>query len=153
MKKYRKIGIPHYVTFVLALFLAYYYLSPFLERMIQAVENFNDKRKFRKLVNQHCAEFILALDKTNEIKDYDKSRSWASENLMFNIWEKPSHLGKGLPVGRMKCGSTAMIINRDGSDYKILSPYDGSIGWINEEKVLFTILQNPKTEQPCKSSI
>ena len=71
---------------------------------------------------------------------------------MFNLWEKPSHFGKGLPVGRMRCGATAIIIDKKyGDDYKILSPYDESIGWINKKQIsFFTLNQSTqKTQKPC----
>ena len=45
--------------------------------------------------------------------------------------------------------TTAVIIDKEGDDYKICSPYDDSIGWINKKQVSFTFYQNPKTQKPC----
>jgi len=42
------------------------------------------------------------------------------------------------------------VIDKEGDDYKICSPYDDSIGWINKKQVSFTFYQNPKTQRPCK---
>ena len=41
------------------------------------------------------------------------------------------------------------VIDKEGDDYKICSPYDDSIGWINKKQVSFTFYQNPKTQKPC----
>ena len=110
---------------------------------------FIDKRVLRNLKEQDCAEFLLSLDKKVAFDKTEIPKGWVTENWMFNLWEKPSHLGKGLPVGRMKCGATAIIIDKKGDDYKILSPYDKSIGWINKKQISFTFYQNPKTQKPC----
>ena len=117
--------------------------------MVFATSKFIDKRVLRNLKEQDCAEFLLSLDKKVAFDKTDIPKGWVTENWMFNLWEKPSHLGKGLPVGRMKCGATAIIIDKKGDDYKILSPYDESIGWINKKQISFTFYQNPKTQKPC----
>ena len=117
--------------------------------MVFATSKFIDKRVLRNLKKQDCAEFLLSLDKKIAFDKTEISKGWVTENWMFNLWEKPSHLGKGLPIGRMKCGATAIIIDKENDDYKILSPYDESIGWINKKQISFTFYQNPKTQKPC----
>ena len=119
------------------------------QKIVFATSKFIDKRVLRNLKEQDCAEFLLSLDKKVASDKTEISKGWVTENWMFNLWEKPSHLGKGLPVGRMRCGATAIIIDKKGDDYKILSPYDESIGWINKKQISFTFYQNPKTQKPC----
>ena len=150
MIRKRRIGIPHVVVFILTLALADYLFSPIFEKIVFATSKFIDKRVLRNLKEQDCAEFLLSLDNKVAFDKTEISKGWVTENWMFNLWEKPSHLGKGLPVGRMKCGATAIIIDRKGDDYKILSPYDESIGWINKKQISFTFYQNPKTQKPCE---
>ena len=149
MIREKKIGIPHVLVLILALALADYLLSPTYQKLILVYKNFNDRRALEKLKDQDCIEFVLSLDRIVSNEKIAKTKNWVSENWMFNLWDKPTHLGEGLPVGRMKCGATAIIIDKEGDDYKILSPYDESIGWINKKQISFTFYQNPKTQKPC----
>ena len=149
MIREKKIGIPHVLVLILALALADYLLSPTYQKLILVYKNFKDRRTLEKLKDQDCIEFVLSLDRIVSNEKTAKVKNWVSENWMFNLWDKPTHLGKGLPVGRMKCGATAIIIDKEGDDYKILSPYDESIGWINKKQISFTFYQNPKTQKPC----
>ena len=149
MIREKKIGIPHVLVLILALALADYLLSPTYQKLILVYKNFKDRRTLEKLKDQDCIEFALSLDRIVFNEKKAKTKNWVSENWMFNIWDKPTHLGEGLPVGRMKCGATAIIIEKENDDYKILSPYDESIGWINKKQISFTFYQNPKTQKPC----
>ena len=149
MIRERKIGIPHVLVLILALALADYLLSPTYQKLILVYKNFKDRQALEKLKDQDCIEFILSLDRIVSNGKIAKTNSWVSENWMFNLWDKPTHLSVGLPVGRMKCGATAIIIDKENDDYKILSPYDESIGWINKKQISFTFYQNPKTQKPC----
>ena len=149
MIRKNRIGKPHVVVFILTLALADYLFSPIFEKIVFATNKFIDKRVLRNLKEQDCAEFLLSRDKKVAFNKTEIQKGWVTENWMFNLWEKPSHLGKGLPVGRMKCGATAIIIDKENDDYKILSPYDESIVWINKKQISFTFYQNPKTQKPC----
>ena len=149
MIRKRKIGIPHVLVLILALALTNYLLSPTYQKLILVYKNFKDRRTLEKLKDQDCIEFALSLDRIVSNEKKAKTKNWVSENWMFNLWDKPTHLGEGLPVGRMKCGATAIIIDKENDDYKILSPYDESIGWINKKQISFTFYQNPKTQKPC----
>ena len=149
MIRRKRIGIPHVVVFILSITLADYLFSPIFEKIVFTTNKFKDKRVLRNLKEQDCAEFLLSLDKKVAFDKTEIPKGLVTENWMFNLWEKPSHLGNGLPVGRMKCGATAIIIDKENDDYKILSPYDESIGWINKKQVSFTFYQNPKTRKPC----
>tara|TARA_B100001027_G_C16253805_1_gene325835 strand:+ start:802 stop:1254 length:453 start_codon:yes stop_codon:yes gene_type:complete len=149
MIRERKIGIPHVLVMILALALADYLFSPTYQKLILVYKNFKDRQALEKLKGQDCIEFILSIDRVVSNEKIAKTKNWVSENWMFNLWDKPAHLGEGLPVGRMKCGATAIIIEKENDDYKILSPYDESIGWINKKQISFTYYQNPKTRKPC----
>ena len=78
-------------------------------------------------------------------KEYGRTEMWAVANYEVNVWEKTSANGKGKNVGKMRCNSRALIIDRSGEDYKILSPLDKSIGWVNKVQIENTIYQNLNT--------
>ena len=75
-------------------------------------------------------------------------------NYLVNLWEKPTHQGKGRKVGEMRCGSRAIILAKDGSDYKVQSPLDKSVGWINEVQLIneHTKSINWKTKEECDNA-
>ena len=150
MIREKRIGMPHVVVFILTTALAGYLLFPIYERIVFVTSKFMDERVLRNLKEQDCAGFLLSIDKNVAFDKTEISKGWVTGNWMFNLWEKPYHLGKGSAVGRMRCGTTAVIIDKEGDDYKICSPYDESIGWINKKQVSFIFYQNPKTQRPCK---
>ena len=112
-----------------------------------------DLKLVEALKKKDCAEFIVCLSAKKIAKEYGRTEMWAVANYEVNVWEKTSADGKGRPVGKMRCGSRALIITRsDGfgtEDYKILSPLDQSIGWVNKVHVENTIYQNPNTYEDC----
>ena len=103
------------------------------------------------LKKKDCAEFIVCLSAKKIAKEYGKTEMWAVANYEVNVWEKTSANGKGKNVGKMRCNSRALIIDRSGDDYKILSPLDKSIGWVNKVQIENTIYQNPNTYEDCES--
>ena len=84
-------------------------------------------------------------------QQYGKSVSWVyASGKKINVWEKASDNGKGRKVGRMLVGSRAKILKETQNDYKIVSPLDKSIGWINKIQVTRTQHQDSKTHKKCK---
>jgi len=82
---------------------------------------------------------------------YGKSEKWVyASGKKINLWEKPSHLGKGRKVGEMYPGSRAKIIKEVGNDYKVISPLDKSVGWINKMQVNKTSYQDSQTHKSCR---
>ncbi len=84
-------------------------------------------------------------------KEYGKNEMWVLNNVKINLWEKPSHKGKGRKVGQMLPGSRAVIIESSTDDYKVKSPLDKSVGWINKVQVKKTLYQDTETRKPCSS--
>jgi len=82
-------------------------------------------------------------------KEYGKSEMWVLQNVKINIWEKSTPDGKGRPVGKMIPGSRAVILEEGPDDYKVQSPLDKSIGWINKMHVARTLKQDVETREPC----
>ena len=64
----------------------------------------------------------------------------------FNVCS--SYLEK--KVGEMHAGSRALLLERSGDDFKIKSPKDKSVGWVNSIQIDKTLYQNPKTYEECK---
>ena len=108
------------------------------------------KKDFANHMEKDCAEFIVCLSAKKIAKEYGRTEMWAVANYEVNVWEKTSANGKGKNVGKMRCNSRALIIDRSGEDYKILSPLDKSIGWVNKVQIENTIYQNPNTYEDCE---
>jgi len=109
-----------------------------------------DMKLVEALKKKDCAEFIVCLSAKKIAKEYGRTEMWAVANYEVNVWEKTSANGKGKNVGKMRCNSRALIIDRSGEDYKILSPLDKSIGWVNKIQIENTIYQNPNTYEDCE---
>ena len=69
---------------------------------------------------------------------FSVSNSYAEE---IKFEEKPTEINV--------YAGTFDVIDKEGDDYKICSPFDESIGWINKKQVSFTFYQNPQTQKPC----
>ena len=110
----------------------------------------SDRDKVKELKKKDCAEFIKCLSAKEVAREYGKTEQWIVANHRIVVWGKTSAQGKFPKVGEMYAGSRALIIDRSGDDYKIMSPLDKSIGWVNEVQVATTIYQHPKTFEDCK---
>tara|TARA_B100001250_G_C19363180_1_gene598597 strand:+ start:103 stop:585 length:483 start_codon:yes stop_codon:yes gene_type:complete len=111
---------------------------------------FYDELFVEQLESQDCVEFIQLLSAKQIAREYDRTEMWAIQNYKVSVWEKTTTNGKGKKVGEMHCGSRALILERNGEDFKIRSPKDGSIGWVNSVQVDKTLYQNPDTYEKCK---
>ena len=108
-----------------------------------------DKEKVERLRKQDCVEVIRCLSPKALPAAAGMSEMWAIRNYQVTVWEKPTHLGKGRRVGDMRCGSRAMILDRTIDDYKVISPLDQSIGWVNRIQIEGTSYQHPITRETC----
>jgi hypothetical protein len=96
-----------------------------------------------------CKEHIELHSADYLAKEYGKSEMWVLNNVKINLWEKPTHLGKGRKVGQMLPGSRALILETSEEDYRVKSPLDKSIGWINKIQVKKTLFQDTVTRKSC----
>jgi len=85
------------------------------------------------------------------------TESYVLRNHRVSVWEKNTDSGKGRQVGKMYPGSHALILDETTSndgygnmDYKIKSPLDNSVGWINSIQIDKIILQNINTNRECQ---
>ena len=109
-----------------------------------------DMELVKALKKKDCVEYIECLSAKIIAKEYGRTEMWAVANYEVFVWEKTSENGKGRSVGKMRCNSRALIIDRSGEDYKILSPLDKSIGWVNKLQIENTVYQNPNTYESCE---
>ena len=109
-----------------------------------------DMELVEELMKKDCVEYIECLSAKEVAEEYGRTEDWVSANYKINIWEKTAENGKGGMVGEIKCGSRALIIDRKGEDYKVLSPINKIIGWVNGIHISKTLYQDPKTFEKCK---
>lgn len=91
-------------------------------------------------IQLHSAKFLALA--------YGKSPKWVSENVKFDLWEKPED--KGRVVGKILPGSRALILESTTEDFKVKSPLDGSIGWINKIHVSILLKIDTETGKECE---
>mgnify|MGYP001349805353 CR=1 FL=1 len=96
-----------------------------------------------------CKEYIELHSAAYLSKEYGKNEMWVLNNVKINLWEKPSHNGKGKKVGQMLPGSRAVILESSADDFRVMSPLDKSVGWINKVQVRKTLYQDTETRKPC----
>ncbi len=96
-----------------------------------------------------CKEHIELYSAAYLANEYGRSETWVLKNVKINLWKKTTPQGKGRVVGKLLPGSRALIIEKDTEDYKVKSPYDKSIGWVNVVQVKRTLLQDTETRKPC----
>ena len=83
-------------------------------------------------------------------KEYGRTETWVVQNVKVYLWEKPTPEGKGKKVGKMLPGSRALILEDGKEDFRVKSPLDQSVGWVNKIQVKRTLFQDTETRKPCK---
>lgn len=79
---------------------------------------------------------------------------WSAEESgsgsYVNLWSNPTESGKFPKAGALRPGSRALIIATSAQDFKVKSPLDGSVGWVNKMQVKRMLMQDDKTYKPCR---
>lgn len=101
-------------------------------------------------VHAACKEHIELLSAKEIANELGKSEMWVLMNYKINVWEKSTPDGKGRKVGEMRPGSRAVIIEEGSQDFKIKSPLDKSIGWVNIIQIKGTLMQDTETRRSCQ---
>ena len=96
-----------------------------------------------------CKRYIELHSAKHTAREYGKSEAWVIRNHKVNLWAKTSPEGKFPLAGKMRPGSRAIILDERGDDYKVRSPLDSSIGWVNRVQVSRTLMQDTETFKPC----
>jgi hypothetical protein len=98
---------------------------------------------------ERCVPYVELLPTSDVASELGTSEAWVLSNFRINLFSKTRNEGKGRPVGEMIPGSRARIIDRRGGDYLVISPLDGSQGWISSIQVAGEVLQDPDTNELC----
>jgi len=97
-----------------------------------------------------CEKFIVLHSAGKLAEEYGVSEAWIEQTgKMIAVWEKPTPEGKGRKVGEMHPGSHAKMLEEGPEDYKIVSPYDKSVGWVNKNQVAATTYQDTVSREVC----
>ena len=147
------------IKYIVGIYVFFFLLLYFTDSSSSSSNQTFDTAEFKKSVNEKvvdkletedCVEFIQLLSIKQVAKEYDATEMWVVQNYKVNVWEKTSARGKGKKVGEMHAGSRALLLERSGDDFKIKSPKDKSVGWVNSIQIDKTLYQNPKTYEECK---
>lgn len=109
-----------------------------------------DREIVAELKSQDCVKFISLLSAKEVAREFGWTESKVLRSHRINLWGKTSPNGKFPKVGEMYPGSNAMIIDRIGDDFKVISPLDNSIGWVNRVQIDKIRFLNPNTFEKCK---
>lgn len=96
-----------------------------------------------------CRKYVKLLSVDFWAKETGQRRSYILTKFKINTFRNESTNRVGHYVGELIPGSKALIIKEGIDDYKIKSPYDGTIGWISKIQVEKTLYMNIKTLEPC----
>lgn len=104
---------------------------------------------------ENCKEHIELYSVKEWAKEYGESETWILQKrkLKINLWTKTTAQGKGKVCGKLLLGSRALILEQGDEDYKVKSPYDNSVGWLNIVQVKRTLFQDIETNKPCKGGL
>lgn len=64
----------------------------------------------------------------------------------INLWDSPE---KSRQTGKLIPGSRAIVLEVRGEHYRVQSPLDKSVGWVNAIQVERTLRQDATTRAPC----
>ena len=109
-----------------------------------------DREKIAELESQDCVQYIALVSAKDLAKEFGSTESSILRNHRVNVWGKTTANGKFPRVGEMYPGSNALLLDRSGDDFKIVSPLDNSIGWVNSIQVARTHYMNPNTFEKCR---
>jgi len=98
---------------------------------------------------QECVKVGILHSSEWWAKELDRPVSSVLSSFKINIWSKPSEHGECVKVGEMLPGSHAIIIEETNKDYKVESPFDGSIGWVDKMQFDGTAYMDSITNKPC----
>lgn len=96
-----------------------------------------------------CKKHVIIKDATFWAKELMKNADWVQQNHKINIWQNGVDDNRGEIVGKIIPGSRAVILDENDDYYKIISPFDSTVGWVNKIQVAKTFYQNTETLKKC----
>ncbi len=97
-----------------------------------------------------CRQHIELVSAREIAAEMGTTETWVLRNFRVNLWSQPTPEGKGRKTGEMLPGSRALILEVGPEDYRVRSPLDGSVGWVNKIQVKRTLYQDTETREPCR---
>ncbi len=101
------------------------------------------------LIPEGCQNHVQINSAETFAKELGQTPLWVQVNFKVNLWKEKEPV-KGDKVGQILPGSRAVIIEEYEHGYRIQSPFDKSIGYINKIQVEKTLFIDTKTLQPCQ---
>jgi hypothetical protein len=98
---------------------------------------------------ERCVPYVELVSASDWASELGESEAWVLSNYRLHLFSKTRAEGKGRAVGEIMPGSRARIIDRQGGDYLVISPLDGSKGWISPIQVAREVMQDPDTNELC----
>ena len=95
-----------------------------------------------------CQPHIEVHDITFWAKELGRPEMWVQQNHRINLWER-SGSERGAKTGELLVGSRAVILEEANEAFRVVSPLDGSSGWISAIQVARTLNQDVSTREPC----
>ena len=97
-----------------------------------------------------CRRHIELLSPREIAAEMMTTEAWVVSNYRVNLWVRPTTQGRGRKVGEMLPGSRAVILEEGSQDFKVQSPLDQSVGWVNRIQVKRRLYQNTQTRRRCQ---
>lgn len=104
---------------------------------------------FEKNNRSICQKVVILHPAAKWAKELGRHETSILASYRINLWSTTTSEGKGRVVGKMIPGSHAKIVNETSEDYKVVSPLDKTIGWINKAQVRGTRYQDSLTREVC----
>lgn len=82
-------------------------------------------------------------------RELGQMESYVLANHRINLWER-NGANRGRKVGEMRVGSRAVILEESGDAYRVVSPLDGSVGWVSRAQVARTLRQDVASREACR---
>lgn len=96
-----------------------------------------------------CKQFVELWSAQEVAQEMGTSEQWVVANHKITVWAKTTEQGRFPKIGALLPGSRALLLKTSGNDFKIKSPLDGSVGWVNHMQVKGMMMLDDKTFEPC----
>ena len=78
---------------------------------------------------------VVLASVTRWAQELGQSEAWVRQHHRVNLWSRPGPGDRGRVVGQIRPGSKAFVLAETADAYRVVSPLDGSIGWIGKLQV------------------
>ena len=97
----------------------------------------------------NCVKFVALWSSSEIAEQLGKSKKWVFLNYTVDVLKNESHTVNNKNISKLRASSYAEIIDFTDNDFKVKSPIDNKIGWINKSHVKSVVDKNRKTKELC----